>query len=55
MKKILIIGKRGFIGNSLNIYLKKFYSVTHTSYKNLNRFNWYKCASETEQLYKKII
>ena len=38
MKKILIIGKRGFIGNSLNIYLKKFYSVTHTSYKNLNRF-----------------
>ncbi len=23
--------------------------------KNLNRFNWYKCASETEQLYKKII
>lgn len=33
MKKILIIGKRGFIGNSLAVYLKKFYNLTHRSYK----------------------
>lgn len=33
MKKILIIGKRGFIGNSLAVYLKKFYIITHRSYK----------------------
>ncbi len=32
MKKILIIGKRGFIGNNLSFYLKKFYRITHKNY-----------------------
>lgn len=34
MKKILIIGKRGFIGNNLSNYLKKFYKITHKNYKD---------------------
>ena len=34
MKKILIIGKRGFIGNNLSIYLKKFNKVSHKSFKD---------------------
>ena len=38
MKKILIIGKRGFIGNNLAKYLKKFYNVKHIGFKNLNEF-----------------
>ena len=38
MKKILIIGKRGFIGNSLSRYLKKFYKVKQISFKDLNKF-----------------
>ena len=38
MIRILIIGKRGFIGNNLYKYLKKFYSVTHKSYKDLKKF-----------------
>ena len=38
MKKILIIGKRGFIGNSLSKYLKKFYKVKQISFKDLNKF-----------------
>ena len=33
MKKILIIGKRGFIGNNLSNYLKKFYKITYKDYK----------------------
>mgnify|MGYP001198727624 CR=1 FL=1 len=37
MNNVLIIGKRGFIGNNLSKYLKKFYSVTHKSYKNINK------------------
>ncbi|MBD1166397.1 NAD-dependent epimerase/dehydratase family protein [Pelagibacterales bacterium SAG-MED07] len=37
MKKILIIGKRGFIGNNLSTYLKKFYNVSHKSFKDLNK------------------
>ena len=37
MKKILIIGKRGFIGNSLSKYLKKYFTITHKSFKNINR------------------
>ena len=47
MKKVLIIGKRGFLGNSLSKYLKKFYYVRHISFKQLNeiknklnRFNY---------------
>ena len=36
MNNVLIIGKRGFIGNNLSKYLKKFYSVTYKSYKNIN-------------------
>ncbi len=37
MKKILIIGKRGFIGNSLTKYLKKYFAVTHKSFENINQ------------------
>ena len=38
MKKILIIGKRGFIGKNLNKYLKKFYKVKHIAFKDLKKF-----------------
>ncbi len=38
MKKILVIGKRGFIGKNLTSYLKKFYLVSHKSYQNLNQY-----------------
>lgn len=38
MKKILIIGKRGFLGNSLFRYLKKFYRVEHIGFKDLSKF-----------------
>ena len=38
MKKILIIGKRGFIGNNLAKYLKRFYNVKHIGFKDLNKF-----------------
>ena len=38
MKKILIIGKRGFIGNSLSKYLKKKFKITHKSFTDLNKF-----------------
>ena len=34
MKKVLIIGKRGFIGNSLSSYLRKHYIITHKSFKD---------------------
>ena len=47
MKKILIIGKRGFIGNSLFKYLKKFYQVKQISFEDslkfkskINNFNY---------------
>tara|TARA_Y100001958_G_C21175889_1_gene506710 strand:+ start:564 stop:1364 length:801 start_codon:yes stop_codon:yes gene_type:complete len=47
MIKIIIIGKRGFLGNHLSNYLKKFYIVSHKSYKEiikskkkLNKFNY---------------
>ena len=40
MKNILIIGKRGFIGNNLNRYLKKYYKVSHKSFKNLNQIKF---------------
>ena len=38
MKKILIIGKRGFIGNNLFNYLKKKFKVKIISFKNLTKF-----------------
>lgn len=38
MKKVLIFGKRGFIGKNLSRYLKKFYIVSHSSFKNLNQY-----------------
>ena len=38
MKKILIIGKRGFIGNSLSKYLKKKFKITHKSFTDFNKF-----------------
>lgn len=37
MKKILIIGKRGFIGNSLSKYLKKYFTITYKSFENINQ------------------
>ncbi len=47
MKKILIIGKRGFIGNSLAKYLKNKFNTKHISFDQLkrkkniiNNFNW---------------
>ena len=47
MKKILIIGKRGFIGNNLSIYLKRFFKITHKNFKDsikikskFNNFNY---------------
>jgi nucleoside-diphosphate-sugar epimerase len=40
MKRILIIGKRGFIGNSLYKYLKKFYKVKQISFKELDKFKY---------------
>ena len=40
MKKILIIGKRGFIGKHLSNYLKRFYFVSHKSFKNLNKYKF---------------
>ena len=40
MIKILIIGKRGFVGNNLNRYLRKYYNVSHKSYKDLNKLKF---------------
>ena len=37
MKKVLIIGKRGFLGNSLSKNLKKSHHVSHISFKQLNK------------------
>ena len=39
MKKILIIGKRGFIGKNLNKFLKSEYNVKLISFKNALNFN----------------
>tara|TARA_B100001057_G_scaffold473095_1_gene537140 strand:+ start:3074 stop:3874 length:801 start_codon:yes stop_codon:yes gene_type:complete len=38
MKKILIIGKRGFIGNSLAKYLKTYFYLKHISFRELGRY-----------------
>ena len=38
MKKVLIIGKRGFIGGNLYKYLKNKFYVKNISFKNLNKF-----------------
>ena len=40
MIKILIIGKRGFVGNNLSRYLRKYYNVSHKSYKDLNKLKF---------------
>ena len=40
MKKILIIGKRGFIGNHLRKYLKKYHNISHKSFGNLNQYKY---------------
>ena len=39
MKKVLIIGKRGFIGKNLNKFLKLEYKVKLISFKNALNFN----------------
>ena len=38
MKKILIIGKRGFIGNYLNRFLKKTYRTKNLNFNELKKF-----------------
>lgn len=38
MKKILIIGERGFIGKHLYKYLKKFFNLKKISFKDLKKF-----------------
>ena len=38
MKKVLIIGKRGFIGFHLTQFLKKNFYIKNISYRNLNQF-----------------
>tara|TARA_A100001234_G_scaffold184128_1_gene167501 strand:- start:575 stop:1378 length:804 start_codon:yes stop_codon:yes gene_type:complete len=38
MIKILIIGKRGFIGNNLYEYLKRYFKVNHISFSELNKY-----------------
>jgi len=38
MKKVLIIGKRGFIGFHLTQYLKKYFYTKNISYRNLTQF-----------------
>ncbi len=40
MKKILIIGKRGFIGKNLFNYLKKFFFVSHKSFIDLEKYKF---------------
>ena len=44
MIKILIIGKKSFLGSNLNLYLSKFYEIEMLSYeqaikKKINFFN----------------
>ena len=36
MKKILLIGKRGFLGNYLNKYLQKKFKIKHISFKEVS-------------------
>lgn len=38
MKKILVIGKRGFLGNNISKYLKKFHKLTHKDFKSFNNY-----------------
>ena len=38
MKKILLIGKRGFLGNYLNEYLRKKFKVKFISFREINIF-----------------
>lgn len=38
MKKVLVIGKRGFIGTHLYKYLKKNFQIKKISFKDLNKF-----------------
>ena len=38
MKKILLIGKRGFLGNYLNKYLRKNFQIKFISFKEINNF-----------------
>ena len=37
MKKILLIGKRGFLGNYLNKYLQKKFKINFISFKEINK------------------
>ena len=36
MKRILLIGKRGFLGNYLNKHLRKKFKIKFVSFKNIN-------------------
>ena len=38
MKKILVIGKRGFLGNNISKYLKQFHKLTHKDMKSFNNY-----------------
>ena len=38
MKRILLIGKRGFLGNHLNKYLRKNFQIKFISFKEINNF-----------------
>ena len=38
MTKFLIIGKRGFLGNNLKKYLKKYFYVNHINFNKINKF-----------------
>lgn len=60
MKKILIVGKKGFIGNSLYKYLKKYFDVklvdfrTFTKTKKINNFNYIiNCSINKNYAFKK--
>ena len=37
MKRILLIGKRGFLGNYLNKYLRKKFKTSFISFKEINK------------------
>ena len=37
MKRILLIGKRGFLGNYLNTYLRKKFKISFISFKEINK------------------
>ena len=36
MKRILLIGKRGFLGNHLNQYLRKNFQIKFISFKEIS-------------------